>query len=172
MSALISAWSPILCGVVVFDASQGTLGGALRGIGRPLTGALSGVVSYLVVSARARCAVGAPGAAAVSRSSRTRTSAHPPPQVGTPLSYVLGRVLRIGGGLAGIWAGVGVSVIVSTCIMGGTLLRLDWAAVADEAADAAAKAKEEAGAGARGVEGDGVAAGVEAAIIYAAAVRE
>ena len=48
-AALITRWSPVLCGVFVFDALQGAAGGVLRGIGRPVVGALSSVVSYLFV---------------------------------------------------------------------------------------------------------------------------
>ena len=46
---LVAQWSPILCAVVVFDTLQGTLGGLLRGLNRPVIGALSGVVSYLAI---------------------------------------------------------------------------------------------------------------------------
>lgn len=133
VASLISTYSPILCGVVVFDAAQSTAGGVLRGIGRPVSGALSGIVSYLLV--------------------------------GLPLAFVLGRVLRLGGGLAGIWVAVGTSVVVALAIMGTVLLTLDWRRTADEAADAA-EAQRSALA-ASGGEPHGVDA-----VVLAAAVRE
>ena len=46
---LVAAWSPILCCTIVFDSLQTTSGGVLRGLNRPVVGALSGMVSYLVI---------------------------------------------------------------------------------------------------------------------------
>jgi len=46
---LVARLSFVLCGVLVLDCLQGTAGGALRGAGSPATGALSSVVSYLLV---------------------------------------------------------------------------------------------------------------------------
>ena len=48
-AALITRWSPLLCGVFFFDALQATAGGTLRGINKPIVGALSSVMSYVVI---------------------------------------------------------------------------------------------------------------------------
>ena len=48
-SDLITRWSPILCGVFFFDSMQFTAGGTLRGIGRPVVGAVSSMISYLCI---------------------------------------------------------------------------------------------------------------------------
>ena len=46
---LIDKWLPLLCGVIIFDALQNASGGVLRGIGRPIVGALANLGAYLIV---------------------------------------------------------------------------------------------------------------------------